>query len=62
MVHPNLGPPASFPLGNLRVINLFPRNPPYVWHSWREEDADDGDDPESDDPNGLEGVMKEFMV
>ena len=27
-----------------------------------EEDADDGDDPESDDPNGLEGVMEEFMV
>ena len=27
-----------------------------------EEDADNNDDPESDDPNGLEGVMEEFMV
>ena len=26
------------------------------------EDADDGNDPESDDPNGLKGVMEEFMV
>ena len=27
-----------------------------------EEDADDGEDPESDDPGGIEGVMEEFMV
>ena len=27
-----------------------------------EEDADDGKDSESDDPNGLKGVMEEFMV
>ena len=27
-----------------------------------EEDADNGSDPESDDPNGLKGVMEEFMV
>ena len=27
-----------------------------------EEDADNSDDPKSDDPNGLEGVMEEFMV
>ena len=27
-----------------------------------EEDADDGEDPESDDPDGIEGVMEEFMV
>ena len=27
-----------------------------------EEDGDDSDNPESDDPNGLEGVMEEFMV
>ena len=27
-----------------------------------EEDADDGKDPESDDPGGIEGVMEEFMV
>ena len=27
-----------------------------------EEDADNGEDLESDDPDGLEGVMEEFMV
>ena len=27
-----------------------------------EEDADNGEDPESDDPDGIKGVMEEFMV
>ena len=27
-----------------------------------EEDADNGEDPESDDPDGIEGVIDEFMV
>ena len=27
-----------------------------------EEDAHDGEDPESDDPGGIEEVMEEFMV
>ena len=27
-----------------------------------EEDADDGEDPESDDPGVIEGVIEEFMV
>ena len=27
-----------------------------------EEDADDGEDPESDDPDGIEGETEEFMV
>ena len=27
-----------------------------------EEDAEDGEGPESDDPGGIEGVMEEFMV
>ena len=27
-----------------------------------EEDADDGEDPESDDPGGIEGVTEEFLV
>ena len=26
------------------------------------EDADNGEDPESDDPDGIEGVIEEFMV
>ena len=35
--HPNQGLLASFPWGNLRVINPFPRSPPYIWHSWRKK-------------------------
>ena len=27
-----------------------------------EDDAEDGEDPESDDPGGIEGVMEVFMV
>ena len=27
-----------------------------------EEDTDDGEEPESDDPDGIEGVTEEFMV
>ena len=27
-----------------------------------EEDTDDGEDPESDDPDGIEGVTEDFMV
>ena len=27
-----------------------------------EEDTDDGEDPESDDPGGIAGVMEEFMI
>ena len=27
-----------------------------------EEDADDGEDPESDDPGGIKGVTEEFIV
>ena len=27
-----------------------------------EEDADDGEDQESDDPDGIKGVMEDFMV
>ena len=27
-----------------------------------EEDADNGEEPESDDPDGIEGVTEEFMV
>ena len=27
-----------------------------------EEDADNGEDLESDDPGGIKGVMEEFMV
>ena len=28
----------------------------------KEEDADDGKDPESDDPGGIKGVTEEFMI
>ena len=36
---------------------------PAIWLAQlEEEDADDGEDPESDDPDGIKGVMEEFMV
>ena len=56
-----------------RTTSFFPlrklkgNQPPSKKHTMclaqlEEEDADDGDDPESDDPNGFKGVMEEFMV
>ena len=36
---------------------------PTIWLAQlEEEDTDDGEDPESDDPDGIKGVTEEFMV
>ena len=36
---------------------------PTIWLAQlEEEDADSDEDPESDDPDGIEGVMEEFMI
>ena len=40
----------------------FPKKPAICLAQLEEEDADDGEDPESDNPDGIEGVMEEFMV
>ena len=40
----------------------FPKKPTIHLAQLEEEDADDGEEPESDDPDGIEGVTEEFMV
>ena len=53
---------SFFPLRKLKG-NQHPSKKPTVCLAQLEEgDADDGNDQESDDPNGLEGVREEFMV
>ena len=52
---------SFFPLRKLKG-NQPPTKKPAIHLAQLEEDADDGNDPESDDSNGLEGVMEEFMV
>ena len=40
----------------------FPKKPAIHLAQLEEEDADNGEDPESDNPDGIEGVTEEFMV
>ena len=53
---------SFFPLRKLKGSQPFPKKPAIWLAQLDEEDADDGEDPESNDPDGIEGVMKEFMV
>ena len=53
---------SFFPLRKLKGNQPLFRKPAIHLAQLEEEDADDSDDPESDDPNGLRGVMEEFMV
>ena len=53
---------SFFPLRKLKGNQPPSRKPAICVAQLEEEDADDGKGPESDDPNGLEGVMEEFMV
>ena len=53
---------SFFPLRKLKGSQPFPKKPTICMVQLEEEDADDGEDPESDNPNGIEGVMEEFMV
>ena len=53
---------SFFPLRKLKGNQPPSRKPTVHLAQLEEEDADDSKDPESDDPNGLEGVMEEFMV
>ena len=52
---------SFFPLRKLKGSQPFPKKPA-IHLVQLEEDANDGEDPESDDPNGIKGVMEEFMV
>ena len=40
----------------------FPKKPAICLAQLEEEEANNGDDLESDNPNGIKGVMEEFMV
>ena len=54
---------SFFPLRKLKGSQPFPKKPAMSCLVQLEEDAtDDGEDLESNDPNGIEGVMEEFMV
>ena len=53
---------SSFPLRKLKGNKPPSKKPTICLAQLEEEDADNGDNPESDDPNGLEGLTEEFMV
>ena len=53
---------SFFPLRTLKGSQLLSKKPTVHLAQLEEEDANDGEDPESDDPNGIEGVTEEFLV
>ena len=53
---------SFFPLRKLKGNQTFPKKPVVWLAQLKEEDTNDGEDPESDDPDGNKGVMEEFMV
>ena len=53
---------SFFPLRKLKGSHPFPKKPAVWLVQLEEEDADNGEDPESNDPDGIKGVMEEFMV
>ena len=53
---------SFFPLRKLKGNQPLSKKPTVCLAQLEEEDADNGEDPESDDPGGIEGVMEEFMV
>ena len=53
---------SFFPLRKLKGSQPFMKKPTIHLAQLEEEGANDGEDPESNDPDGIEGVTKEFMV
>ena len=53
---------SFFPLRKLKGNQPLSIKPAIHLAHLEEEDADDGKDPESDDPGGIEGMMEEFLV
>ena len=54
---------SFFPLRKLKGSQPFPKKPTiHLVQLEEEEDTNDGEDPESDDPDGIKGVTEEFMV
>ena len=53
---------SFFPLRRSKGSKPFTKKPAICLAQLEEEGADDGKDLESDDPDGIKGVTKEFMV
>ena len=53
---------SFFPLWKLKGSQPFPKKPAVHLAQLEEEDADDGEELESNDPDGIEGVTEELMV
>ena len=53
---------SFFPLRKLKGNQPLSKKPIVHLTQLEEEDANDGEDPEIDDPGGIEGVMEEFMI
>ena len=53
---------SFFPLRKLKGSQPLSKKPAMWLAQLGEEDADDSEDPESDDPGGIEEVMEEFMI
>ena len=53
---------SFFPLRKLKGNQPFMKKPAMCLTQLEEESADDGKDPERDDPDGIKGVTEEFMV
>ena len=53
---------SFFLLRKLKGNQPFPKKPAVCLAQLEEEDADKGEDQESDDPDGIKGVTEEFMV
>ena len=53
---------SFFPLRKLKGNQPFSKKPTIWLAQLEEEDTDDGEDPESDDLDGIERVTEEFMV
>ena len=59
---PKPRPTSFFPLRKLKGNQPLSKKPAICLAHLEEEEVDDGKDPESDDPSGIEGVTEEFMV
>ena len=53
---------SFFPLRKLKGSQPFPKRPAMQLAQLDEEDTDNVKDPDSDDPDGIEGMTKDFMV
>ena len=53
---------SFFPLKKVKDNQPLSKKPTIHLAQLEKEDADDGEDPESDDPGGIEWVMEEFMI